>query len=417
MSEALSGLGIRVDIDRRFVRSLGVFATWRLQAYGYTLAVGYAAFAVYLYRLGIWLLNKEGVPVYHDFTCAFVAGFEALHGKIASIYVPAEFIRAQEALVGAGHALFSTWPYPPTYFLILAPLATLPYVAAFLTWGMATLLGCVAVVYLIVRRPPAIPVALASPFAAWNFIAGQSGALTASLIGAALLVLERRPVLAGVFIGCLTYKPQWGILIPVALVAAKQWRVIASAAATTTLLAGVSVAAFGIDAWVSFPREIIAQAGLNLFPNSARWELSQSIYGLVQYLRGGATVAGVVQGTTTLGVAAVVWLFWRSRARYALKAATLSAGAVIATPYAFGYDLALVAIPVAFLAKDQIERGFLTGEQTILLALFAASLLIIPTAGRAPVGAAIPLTLLYLIGRRALPRCGEAAYVLRTPQL
>jgi hypothetical protein len=134
------------------------------------------------------------MPVYHDFTCAFVAGLQALHGNIASIYNPAEFTSAQEALVGTGHALFSNWPYPPTYFLILAPLATLPYFTAFLTWGAGTLLGYVAVVYLIVRRPPAIALALASPFAAWNFIAGQSGALTASLIGASLLALERAGV-------------------------------------------------------------------------------------------------------------------------------------------------------------------------------------------------------------------------------
>ncbi len=193
------------------MRPLGVFAVWRLQAYGYTLAAAYAVFVFYLYHLGVWLLNKKGVPVYHDFTCAFVAGWLALHGQIASIYLAAAFKGAQDALVGTGHALFSNWPYPPIYFLILAPLATLPYVAAFLTWGVVTLIGYVAVVYLIVRRRPAIAVALASPFAAWNFIAGQSGALTAGLIGAALLTLERRPVLAGVFIGCLTYKPQWGI--------------------------------------------------------------------------------------------------------------------------------------------------------------------------------------------------------------
>jgi len=67
-------------------------------------------FAFYGCWLGVWLVNKEGVPLYHDFTCAFVAGLQALHGNIESIYVPAEFISAQEALVGAGHVLFSNWP-------------------------------------------------------------------------------------------------------------------------------------------------------------------------------------------------------------------------------------------------------------------------------------------------------------------
>ena len=164
-----------------------------------------------------------------------------------------------------------------------------------------TLFGSVAVVYLIVRRPPAIALVLASPFTAWNFIAGQSGFLTASLVGAALLALERRPVLAGVFIGCLTYKPQLGILFPVALVAARQWRAFASAAVTAALLAGLSIAAFGIGPWEAFPRELLAQADLNLLvdlPGSdpGPWGILQTVYGLVRRLHGGAALAWLAQG-------------------------------------------------------------------------------------------------------------------------
>src|SRR5437868_12765567 len=94
------------DACRKTPRLLGIFAAWRLLAYGYTVAVGYAVFALYGCWLGVWLVNKEGVPLYHDFTCAFVAGLQALHGNTASIYIPAEFIKAQEALVGTGHVLF-----------------------------------------------------------------------------------------------------------------------------------------------------------------------------------------------------------------------------------------------------------------------------------------------------------------------
>jgi arabinofuranan 3-O-arabinosyltransferase len=387
-------------------RLLGIFAAWRLQAYGYTLAAGYALFAFYLYRLGVWLLNKNGVPVYHDFTDGYVVGFLARHGKTAAIYLPAAFIKAQEAIVGAGHVLFSNWPYPPTYFLILAPLAILPYIPAFFAWGLVTTLGYAAIIGMIVRRRQAISVALASPLAAWNFIAGQSGALTAALLGAALLNLERRPALAGVFIGCLGYKPQWGILIPVALVAAGEWRAIAGAAAATALLAGVSIAAFGIGPWIEFPRAMLAQANLTLFAASDRWGLLQSVYGLIRYLHGGDRIAWLGQGLTTVGVAVIVCLVWRSRARYALKAAVLSTAALLATPYAFAYDLAAIGVPVAFLAKDQIESGPLKGEQTILLSLFAAGFGIFVMAGKLPLGAPMSLALLFLILRRAI-RCAD----------
>jgi glycosyl transferase family 87 len=403
MSEALKIFSRRSGYAQELPHLLGVFVPWRLQAYGYTLAAAYAAFAFSLYWFGFWLVNNDGVPVYHDFTNMFVAGSQALHGKISSIYNPTEFIRVQDALVGSGHALFSTWPYPPLFFFVLAPLSMLPYVAAFLCWEAATLLGCMSIVYLIVRRPPAIALVLASPFTAWNFLIGQSGFLTALLAGASLSVLKRRPVLAGVFIGCLSYKPQWGILFPLALIAANEWRAIASAALTFVFLVGLSVFAFGVEAWIALPRELIAEADETLVEiPGGPWGYIQTVYGLVRVLHGSAAVAWLIQGTMTFGVLATVWLVWRSPVRYLLKTATLSAAIFIAIPRGFAYDMAAIAIPVAFLAKDQICCGLLRGEQTILIMLFLASLSIVPSGGHAPVGALISLTLFCLILRRAL---------------
>ena len=168
-----------------------------------------------------------------------------------------------------------------------------------------------------------------------------------------------------------------------ALVAAKRWFAAASATVTFGLLAGASIAAFGAETWAAFPRDFVAQAGVNLFADpGSQWAYLQSVYGLIRYLKGDPVVAWLAQGDHTSGAAIIVWLVWRSPARYALKAATLSAAALIATPYAFAYDLAAIAVPVAFLAKDQIGYGLLRGEQTILLALFVASLCVFPGAGQ-----------------------------------
>ena len=101
----------------------------------------------YLYISGIWLRTKRTDRSTHDFTCAFPRRALALHGEMALIYIRRGICKAQDTLVGSGNALFSIWPYPPTYFLILAPLTLLPYLAAFLTWVLASLLGYVAVVY------------------------------------------------------------------------------------------------------------------------------------------------------------------------------------------------------------------------------------------------------------------------------
>ena len=56
-----------------------------------------------------------------------------------------------------------------------------------------------------------------------EFTAGQNGFLTAALIGGALGLLERRPALAGICLGLLTYKPQFGLLFPFVLIADRRW--------------------------------------------------------------------------------------------------------------------------------------------------------------------------------------------------
>src|SRR5207245_938466 len=143
------------------------------------------------------------------------------------------------------------------------------------------------------------------------------------------------------------------------------------------------------------------------------WGRFQSVYGLMRDLDASATLAWLAQSVTAVGVAMIVWFVWRSTVRYALKAATLSTAALIATPYVFSYDLVAIAIPTAFLAKDQIRCGFLRGEQTVMLALFGAILAILVifrdppvgiTFGSIPIGPVVMITLLGMILRRVLCR-------------
>src|SRR5262249_6032333 len=149
----------------------------------------------------------------------------------------------------------------------------------------------------------------------------------------------------------------------------------------------ISIAAFGGTAWVAFPHELFVQAGLNFFASpDSNWGLLQTTYGLTRYLGGGLVFAWLTQGATTAGAVLIVWFVWRSGVRYALKAAALSTAALVATPYAFAYDLAAIAIPVAFLASDQIRCGLLRGEQTVMLTMFGAVLAVLVIFADRPVG-------------------------------
>lgn len=398
-----------------------IFKDWWLQSFGTVLAALYLLYFVLLYRAGTWIVHGTGLPIYTDFSIWWAGGMQALHGNPAALYDPAALARIQAVLFGRGAAFYPNWPYPPTILLVLAPLALLPYRYAFIAWDVASLLGCVAIVALIVRRRAAIALALAAPFTAWSFLAAYNGFLTAALIGGSLLFLERQPVLAGVFIGCLTYKPQFGLLFPVALVASGQWRAIASAAVTVALLAAASVALFGADAWAAFPRGVFAQTRLNLMAGpGADWGYLQSVYGLVRNVQGGAALAWLAQGATAAGLAVVVWLVWRSQVGYALKAATLAAAALLATPYAFAYDMAAILVPAAFLANDQLRRGLLPGERALWIVLFGVPLAVLVTLGDnahgntfggTPVSVLTMIALLGVILRRVLatPAAGGAA--------
>jgi hypothetical protein len=382
MSEALGCHSCEAGVYANPSPSVNIFQDWWLQSFGYALAALYLIYFVILYRAGSWISDPAGRPIYTDFACAWTAAIQATSGHAAALYDPSKFVQIQAAAVGASDYIYPNWPYPPTFLLILAPLAALEYSHALIAWNMLTLFGCVTVVYLIVQRRTAIALVLATPFSAWNFLAAHNGFLTAGFLGGSLLLLERRPVLAGVSLGLLTYKPQFGILFPVALLAARQWRAIAGCAITVAVLAVTALAAFGPDVWIAFPQELIAQAGLN-FPADpdSNWAYLQTAYGLLRSLRGGAGLAWLAQALVTLCTIIIVWLIWRSQISYDLKAAALSAAALLATPYAFAYDTAAIVIPAAFLAKDQLNRGLLRGEKAVWIMLFGAPLAVLVTLG------------------------------------
>ena len=93
---------------------------------------------------------------------------------------------------------------------------------------------------------------LFSPAMLENVTFGQNGTLTAALQWAALLLVPARPAVSGIAAGLLIIKPQFGILLPIAFIAQRSWRVIVVAILAAAGLAVVTAAAFGFDAWVMF---------------------------------------------------------------------------------------------------------------------------------------------------------------------
>ena len=365
---------------------------------GLALALGYLVVLVGTYLQGEFLTDTRGRPIANDFVDVYAAGRLALGGSAASAYDWPIHKAAEERAIGHAFADYYGWHYPPPFLFVAAGLAMLPYLLAALVWLAATLAAYAATLCAILGDRTGIFLALGFPAAIWNITAGQNGFLTASLIGGILVTMERRPALAGVFLGLLTYKPQFGLLFPLVLIADRRWLTIAVAAAVAIALAAASSLVFGIVSWEAFFHWLPITGHRILGEGRADFGRLQSLYGLVRASGGGEPLAWSVQAAGSLAAAVgIVWL-WRSRAPFDLKAAALAAAALIATPYIYMYDLAVLAVAVGFLLRFALERGLSAAE---IIGLSAASLLILAFPYvKTQVGLAAVLIVLMLIAQR-----------------
>jgi hypothetical protein len=379
-----------------------IFNPGRVALYAGGLLVCYAVFLATGWFDRLWLFDEQGRGRAIDFVAAWAAAQLAVSGQAATAYDLAAFTKEQLTAVAALGGDYA-WAYPPTYFLLIAPLAIFSYVAGALVWMLGTLALYAAGIRAILPRWPAVLAAAASPFALWSFYSGQNGFLTAALIAGTLALLDRRPVVAGILLGLLTVKPQLGIAFPVILILTGRWRVFVAAAGTALLLALLSYLFFGAETWSAFFSALQHQAGSVLDRGEVAFHKQQSVHALVRLLGGGDMLAWVAHAVVALAALGFTGRLWLQPVDARLKAAALAMTALLATPYLFIYDLPILSVPVVFLASLGIERGFIPGERTAIALLMPVLLLF---AG-APVGVPLLLALWLLIVLR-LPSARDA---------
>jgi hypothetical protein len=213
--------------------------------------------------------------------------------------------------------------------------------------------------------------------------------------------MPARPVLTGICLGLLSYKPQYGLLFPIALIAASQWTVFFTAAVTAAAMALVSWLAFGTESWQAFFHWMPMFSQAFLTEGRATWGKMQSIFALVRFFGGTEQLAWIFQWIVSGTVAIVLALMWRSKLRYSLKAAALATGTLLITPYLFMYDMMVLAVPVALLVRMGLKSGFRPYELPALACGLVLLLSFIPLV--APVGLGASLIMVALIARRAGP--------------
>jgi hypothetical protein len=379
-------------------------STERMRAYSVMLlaaaALGFAGW-VALSNDGI---DRNGKPIGTDFSNVYAAGALLWQGKPADAYVPALQHAAERAVFEGRDVPFFGWHYPPLFFAIAALVAMLPYLWGLSLWLIAGFAAYLAAIHAILPRTQTLLVASAFPAVFINIGHGQNGFLTTALLAGALHLLDRRPWLAGMLIALLAYKPQFGVLIPLVLLATRRWQVLASAVLTGVVLVASSVAILGIDVWHAFADSTAFTRSVVLEQGGTGWEKIQSIFSALRMWGSGVELAYAAQSTLALAIAAsLVWL-WRSDAAFELKASALAAGSLLATPYVLDYDLVVLAISIVFFARHGLARGFHRGEISLLALAWVMPLLTrsIAAAIDVPLGLITVMALYALLLRRAI---------------
>lgn len=366
----------------------------------FALIFGQLLYLLGSYWQGSWITAPDGGGVPTDFVNVWAAGQLVLQGTPAAVYDWPAHKAMEVAALGHPFAGYFGWHYPPTFLPVAALLAKMPYCSALIIFLLATFCAYVFCVRGIIGTRDGFVLAAAFPAVLANCIAGQNGFLSAALLGGTLLFIEPRPILAGVLLGLLTYKPHLGLLFPIALAASGRWRVFVTAGIVAALMAVASWGAFGTQTWAAFYANIGHTSQAFLSEGWADFGKLQTAFGLVRTLGGSEALAWSVQAVVALVTAVAVAALWRSRADYEIKAAALGAGAMLATPYLYTYDLVVLAVPLAFLWRLGRTRGFLPHELAAI-ALACLSVLIFPFV-TAPTGLAAVLVVAASIARRAL---------------
>ena len=381
------------DMGAAATREDAIFTARRVRLYSIALAAGALILPMLMFVRGVWLVNPEGAALPCDFLSFWSAGHLALQGQASTAYDFAALRAIEAQTVGVPFEGFFSWFYAPIFLLVTTPLAALPYVWSFAIWGAGTLILYLTVIHAIIPRRAALALAIAWPPAVLNFIDGQTGFLTAALLGGALVLLERRPTVAGILLGILTFKPQFGILVPLVLVLTGRWRALVSAVVTAGALVVLTVAFFGLEAWEGFVHSAPLASDLILERGLTGWNKLQSVYAVARLLGVSSTAAWTVHAVVAAAMCIVVLWTWMRPTPYELKAAALSAGTFVVTPYVLFYDLAGLAVPIAFLIRHGLASGFLRRERT-LLACLPLITIPLPWLGVMPLGLVTALTLM-----------------------
>ena len=377
----------------------------RARALGYLrlLALLNVAMLVILVTTSRGGIDRNGFLLGSDFISFWTAGHMLHRG--ADVYDASVHIAAQRAFY-ASDTGYTAFFYPPSFLPMCWPLGLLAYFPALAVWLIVTGVAYIAAVrqwwlragetaplWLLLLAFPAVPIVVTH---------GQTSFLVAAFLGLGALLVRSRPDMAGVFFGLATIKPQFGLLIPLALVLTREWRTVFSATATTLLLIMIAVVLSGPQVWVDW-LAASSRATTAMEAGAVPFGKMVSVFAAGRVLGMSVSLAYALQVAAAIGVGLGIGLLCRHHRWTGAVAASVLSGALLVTPFALDYDLVLLAFPALWLLGEGLRGGFRDWEKLALALAFIAPAFARPLALNAsiPIMPAVLALLFAVIVRRA----------------
>lgn len=307
-----------------------------------TIAIGFAALFIIV---AIWsavmnVLKPAGV----DFLDFWAAGRLVLRGHPALAYNIAVHGAMENTIAPIGGRM--PFPYPPPFLAIITPFALPPFDLAFILWVAVT-----AIFYAFASsRLAPFPFAFGNTPACIDFMIGQNGFLICGIFMLGLTLIEAAPFAAGGVLGLMVLKPQLALLLPVAMLAGREWRVIAGAIASSIALLAVGLILFGVKSYEGFWNILPFYVDM-LRHGKQPWNELASPFALARFAGIAQTPAlwihGVVAAVATVLTARAWWLKLDERVPI------LAAATMLVPPYLFTYDALLIVVPIGWFYRHR----------------------------------------------------------------
>jgi hypothetical protein len=321
--------------------------------------------------------------VFPDFIGPYGAVQAYLEGKLAIVYDFQAFPDFLKENYGEG-ATLQPLLYPPVWILAMLPFGLLPVYAAFPAFIVFT----IAIFAIESRHHPWVfLIAATSPAALWAVMSGQSTFLYVALFYSGMRLVERSPAAGGMLLGLLVYKPHICLLVPIALLASRQWKALAWMVGTGTVVVLMSVVVLGPQAWLDY----VAMSGQMSGQQKAHWLVKSlepwliSPFAAMLIVDVPAGAASAIQFATTIFAAVAVWFVFRRYPDSAARTAILVAGALLASPYMLYYDVLLLIPVMVALYGQSADDGFRPLEALVYFLLFVQPMTMWWTNRHAPI--------------------------------